>query len=63
MIEFLESLIVFIKAYRGAKKSGSHYVAATSHGVPQIACFFALRRDAWRVSQRAVQEFELRRER
>ena len=49
------------RAYSIAAKQGSSYVALCSHGVPQIAVFIGLDRDAWKVSQRAIQEYELKR--
>ncbi len=61
MIELVSAMWAAYRAYRIAQKSGSSYVAITSHGVPQIACFMAIGRDAWRVSQRAVEEYQLKR--
>lgn len=39
---------------------GSGYAALTSRGVPFVACFIATDREAWRVSQRAIEEYHLR---
>ena len=54
------------RAYRQSQKQsrllgkgGSGYAAITSRGVPFIACFVATDREAWRVSQRAIEEFSL----
>lgn len=49
------------KAYLMAQKTGTGYVAITQRGVPYIACFLGIGREAWRVSQRAIEEFELTR--
>lgn len=57
MIDLIIFFYTAYRAYRLARHSGHAYAASTSHGVPQIACFVATGRDAWRVSQRAVEEF------
>lgn len=49
-------LWIALRAYRVAKINGSHYVALTAHGVPQVAVFVGVGREAWRISQRAVEE-------
>jgi hypothetical protein len=60
-MNLLLTLWAAYRAYKIAEKSGTSYVVLCSHGVPQVAVFVGLGRDAWRVSQRAVQEFELKR--
>ena len=61
MIEFLRVFLCTWRAYKLAKAStGSAYSAITSHGVPQVACFVSVGREAWRVSVRAVEEFKPR---
>lgn len=57
-MNFLFFMWAAIRAYRLAKRGGSSYVAVTNCGVPQIAVFCAIGRDAWRVSQRAIEEFK-----
>lgn len=54
-------LFIAIRAYRRAGEAGSAYAALTINGMPQVACFVATGREAWRVSQRAIEEFELKR--
>jgi hypothetical protein len=52
-------LSVALKAYWNARRNGSSYSAITHHGVPQCAVFVALGREAWRVSLRAAEEFQM----
>lgn len=61
MINLLLFLRTAIRAYRGALKgTGSHYAAITHAGVPQVAVFVGIGREAWRVSQRAIVEFDIK---
>jgi hypothetical protein len=47
-------------AYLQAQKhGGTWYCAVTSHGVPTICIFVGIGRDAWRISQHAIEEFKL----
>lgn len=46
------------RAYRLAKRYGTSFVAVTDLGMPQIAIFVGIGREAWRISRRAVDEFE-----
>lgn len=59
LVEFLRVLQVSLRAYRLASRPGvgSGYAAITVRGVPQVCCFMAVGREAWRVSQRVVEEF------
>jgi hypothetical protein len=54
IMEFIRFLIVATHAYRIAKKEGAHYAAFESNGVPVVACYVGIGRDAWRISQVAV---------
>lgn len=56
MTELCRFLWLALVAYRAAKPSGTHYAAMTRHGVPQICIFVGVGREAWRISQRAVEE-------
>lgn len=59
MIDGLRFLYIAWRAYRGALNGcGSHYCAMTNRGVPEIAVFVGVGREAWRVSVRAVEEFK-----
>lgn len=56
-------LIVFVwlalRAYRKACKSGNpQYVALAKHGIQEMAMYVAVGREAWRISEIAVREFE-----
>jgi hypothetical protein len=49
------------RAYENSKrtgKDGSGYAAILEHGVPQVTCFVATGREAWRVTQRAFEEYQ-----
>jgi hypothetical protein len=47
------------RAYWRARETGRvTYSAVTWRGVPKCCIFVAVGRDAWRVSQRAIKEFE-----
>ena len=56
-MKWLLTMFAAHRAYKMACKNGSAYVGLTSRGVPYVACFIALDREAWRVSQRAIEEF------
>jgi hypothetical protein len=58
-MNFLLTMWSAYKAYRYAREFGSGCVILTLYGVPQVACFLAIGREAWKVSQLATQEFEL----
>lgn len=60
MIEAIQFMWTAWKSYRGALRAGSYYAAVTNAGVPTVCVFCAVGRDAWRVSQRAFEEFELK---
>lgn len=40
-----------------AQEHGTHYAALTYRCVPQVAMFIGVGRNAWRISQRAAEEF------
>ena len=53
----LRFLQLAYRAYLGAQKHGTYYCALTTrHGVPKICVFVGVGREAWRVSQRAIEE-------
>ncbi len=54
MIEFLNFARAVWRAYWIAKKTGIHYVSVVSHGVPVVTCIVATGREAWRVSDFAL---------
>lgn len=57
-MKLIYTLLAAYRAYRIATRNGApSYVALSRHGVPFVACFVALDREAWRVSVRAVEEF------
>lgn len=61
MIATLRFLWVALRAFRMARKTGAPgYSALTLHGVPVMAVFVGLDREAWRISQRAFEEFQIR---
>lgn len=63
MIEYIRFMIAANTAYKNAKKSTNkcHYVGVTSeYGVPFIAIFIGLGRDAWRVTHQALESGLLR---
>jgi hypothetical protein len=49
-----------ITAYRMAKNHGSAYLGITRYGIPQMCIFVGRGREAWRISRKAVEEYELR---
>jgi hypothetical protein len=56
-----ETIQVLYSAYRAHKLAklgiGSGYSALTVNGVPQVACYVAVGREAWRVTQIAIEGF------
>lgn len=59
MVEAVRVLWMVWKAYHLAKADGRNaYVAITYRGVPKVAVFLGVGREAWRISRRAVEEFE-----
>jgi hypothetical protein len=54
--ETLRFLWLAYKGYVAAKEHGSSYSAVTVHGIPQVCLFIGIGREAWRISQRAIQE-------
>jgi hypothetical protein len=53
--DFLQFVWLCCRCYRQAKSDGGNYFAITRFGVPQVACFVATGRNAWRVSKLAVE--------
>jgi|HubBroStandDraft_6_1064221.scaffolds.fasta_scaffold520579_1 hypothetical protein len=62
MIETLHFLWLAFSTYRAAKKGGGlcYRAWANSHGVPVVAVFIGVGREAWRVSQRAIEDHQVR---
>lgn len=58
-MRFLRFLSVAIRAYRRAQRCDTAYAAYTVAGVPQIAVYVGLGREAWRVSHIAIESFEV----
>jgi hypothetical protein len=47
------------QAYNRAQLTGKpQYFGITLHGIPQACIFLAVGREAWRISQRAIEEFK-----
>lgn len=59
MIEAVQFLWLAWGAYRQARRQPNVtiYSAITRHGVPHVCIFVGVGREAWRVSQRAIEEF------
>jgi hypothetical protein len=58
MIEAIRFLWLAWGAYRDAKKRGGvTYSAILCRDVPQVAIFVGLGREAWRISQKAIEEY------
>jgi hypothetical protein len=57
MMQALRFALAAWRAYRLALKHGSAYVGIANHGIPEVTCFVAVGREAWRVSKRAIEEF------
>jgi hypothetical protein len=53
---WLKFLFSAMRAYRLAKRSGTAYVGVTRNGVPHICIFVGVGREAWRITQRAIEE-------
>lgn len=59
MIESLRFMFIAWRAYRRAKDTDRvAYSAITWRGVPNCCIFVGVGRNAWKVSQRAIAEFE-----
>lgn len=59
MTEALRFMFLAWRAYWRAKDTNRvTYSAITRHGVPQCCIFIGVGRNAWKVSQRAIEEFE-----
>ena len=59
MIEAIKFAIFAFRAYRAAKRTGGvQYGAVTRHGVPQVVLLCATDREAWRISQCAIEVLE-----
>lgn len=58
MIELLRFLRLALIAYRACKTDGggTYYAAVVRRGVPEVAVFVGVGREAWRISQRAIEE-------
>ncbi len=62
MIEAIRFLYIAWEAYRGAQRDGQlRYRGITRNGVPHTVIFVGVGREAWRITQRAVEEFEVKR--
>lgn len=49
------------KTYKKARQGTNlAYIAATSHGVPRIAIFVGLDREAWRVTVHAIEDLKFK---
>lgn len=60
-IDFVLFVRVVWRAWRKVQnnpKAQCSYVCVTRHGVPCLAVFVGVGREAWRVAQRAVEEFQ-----
>lgn len=55
MIGFVRFFWLAYKVYAKAKVTGTNYAALTHRGVPQIACFVGVGREAWRVTEFAIE--------
>jgi hypothetical protein len=51
----IKFLLLAYTSYKHAKKHGTSYNAVTIAGVPQCTLFIALDREAWRVTQFAIE--------
>lgn len=60
MIEFLVFLQMAWRAYKLARENGTAYVGVEDKGVVQLAIFIGVGREAWRISERALQELDVR---
>lgn len=57
MITFLRFMYVAFKAYNGVRKTNkAYYTALLYNGVPCVAMYVALDREAWRISRIAIEE-------
>ena len=58
MIEAIKFVLMAWRAYRIAEKTGMpRYSGLLRHGVPRVCIFVATGREAWRISQRALEEW------
>jgi hypothetical protein len=59
LLQWYYALKLFIKCYKTAMNNDCcTYGAYETHGVVQFAVFVGVGRNAWRISQRAIEEFE-----
>ena len=54
------SWLAYRLAVRGQKHQGIGYVCLSHHGIPNVAIFIGVGREAWRVSQIAVECHDVR---
>ena len=59
MIDHIRFVVLAWRGYRNAIKTGRpFYGAIVSHGVPQTCFYVATGREAWRVSQTAIEQWK-----
>lgn len=58
MFLFLRFMWAALVSYKQARKTGTSLVVFCVNGVPEIACFVGLGREAWRISVRAIEEHQ-----
>lgn len=59
MIESIRFVVLAWRAYQQARRMGRpQYSALTTHGIPQVCIFVGVGREAWRISQWAIQEWK-----
>jgi hypothetical protein len=58
-MDLFRFLLLAVRAYKlaGELEHGTQYAAITLRGVPKVAIFVGVGRNAWRISQRATEEF------
>lgn len=57
MINIIRFIWLAWQAYQGARRcKGLYYASLAKDGVPDIAIFVGLDREAWRISKRAIEE-------
>lgn len=59
MIKLLVFIRLALRARKIAKSGHPAYVGVTRNGITEMAIFVAFGREAWRISQRAVEEFKV----
>lgn len=58
-MRLLQFMFLAFTAFRRAEKVHKpQYFAIERHGVPDLCFFIATGREAWRISQRAIEEFQ-----